>query len=94
MAKIKYDIKQSADGIVTLNIGGVTVQFKSREQLNKFALELQESIHDRWVGKYKLQDTDDGKLMITISKATGPIVAKDYEQAMMFAQQLYEDTAQ
>ena len=92
MKKAKYNIKEKENGNVLFEMSGVSVTFSSRKGLNKFAMELWESIKDRRVGKFKLQDEDNGNLKIIISKANGVIVAKDYDQAEAFAEQLYNDT--
>lgn len=80
-----------SDGITSLTIAGTTELFKTREAALHFALELSEQLSDRRVGKFRLQDTDGGKLQMIMNKSGNVINFKDYDQAEKLAEMLIKD---
>ena len=89
--KKQYTINTMSDGITSLTIAGVTELFKTRKAALHFALELGEQLSDRRVGKFRLQDTDEGKLQMIMNKSGNVINFKDYDQAEKLAEMLIND---
>ena len=90
--KKPYTIRTSSDGIVSVTFAGLTEMFKTREVVNSFALELATQLSDRRNGKFHLQDMPDGRLALIMHKTNHTIYFKGYDQALMFAEMLFNDT--
>ena len=90
--KKPYTIRTASDGIVSVTFAGITEIFKTRKVVNNFALELANQISDRRNGKFHLQDMPDGRLALIMHKTNNIIYFKDYDQAAMFAEMLFNDT--
>ena len=90
--KKPYTIRTSSDGIVSVTFAGLTEMFKTREVVNSFALELATQLSDRRTGKFHLQDMPDGRLALIMHKTNHTIYFKGYDQALMFAEMLFNDT--
>lgn len=92
MAKKKpYTIETASDGIVTLNIAGLTEKFRTKKALNGFAFELAKQISERRTGMFHLQDQEDGRLTLVMHKTGNMLHFKNYDQAMKLAEMLVED---
>ena len=90
--KKPYTIRTASDGIVSVTFAGLTEMFKTREVVNSFALELATQLSDRRNGKFHLQDMPDGRLALIMHKTNHTIYFKGYDQALMFAEMLFNDT--
>ena len=90
--KKPYTIRTVSDGIVSVTFAGMTEMFKTRKVVNSFALELASQLSDRRNGKFHLQDMPDGRLALIMHKTNNIIYFKDYNQASMFAEMLFNDT--
>ena len=90
--KKPYTIRTASDGIVSVTFAGLTEMFKTREVVNSFALELATQLSDRRNGKFHLQDMPDGRLALIMHKTNHTIYFKGYDQALMFAEMLFNGT--
>ena len=85
MSKKSFEITRNADNTLTLNVGGVSKTFRNTMSLAAFAQQLYTEAQNRWVGMFRLQDTDDGHVDLIFNKGGEIIHIKDYEQAEKFA---------
>ena len=92
MAKNKqYTIKRNSDNTLTLAVGGVSKTFRNTMSLAAFAQQLYTEAQNRWVGMFRLQDTDDGHVDLIFNKGGEIIHIKNYEQAEKFAAMILAD---
>lgn len=91
MSKKSFEITRNADKTLTLTVGGVSKTFHDVKALHSFAMQLCEQVQDRWVGMFRLQDTDDGHVDLIFNKGGEIIHIKNYEQAEKFAAMILAD---
>ena len=76
--KEPYTITEHTDKTVTLTIGTISKTFRNRKALQRFAEQLHEQATTRWVGMFRLQDTDKGGVDLIFNKGGEVLHAKDY----------------
>jgi hypothetical protein len=91
MSKKSFEITKNADNTLTLTVGGVSKTFRNTMSLASFAQQLYTEAQNRWVGMFRLQDTDDGHVDLIFNKGGEIIHIKNYEQAEKFAAMILAD---
>ena len=89
--KEPYTITEHTDKTVTLTIGTISKTFRNRKALQRFAEQLHEQATTRWVGMFRLQDTDKGGVDLIFNKGGEIIHINNYEQAEKFAAMILAD---
>ena len=89
--KKPYEIIENVDGTLTLRVADISKTFRTAKALNSFAQQLYTEAQNRWVGMFRLQDTDDGHVDLIFNKGGETIHIKNYEQAEKFAAMILAD---
>lgn len=91
MKRKGYRIERNTDKTITLCVGNMSVTFQNDKTLASFARQLHEQMHDRYVGMFKLQDADYGRVNCIFNKGDKVISFKDYETGLKFSMAVLED---
>lgn len=91
MGKKSFEITRNADNTLTLTVGGVSKTFRNTMSLASFAQQLYTEAQNRWVGMFRLQDTDDDHVDLIFNNGGEIIHIKNYEQAEKFAAMILAD---
>lgn len=89
--KQPYSIKVAPDGTATLIIGDVVKQFRNKKALEAFAQELYDQCSKRFVGMFRLQDTEDGHLSLIFNRGGNVIRMRDCLQGERFAESIINE---
>ena len=96
MAKKKpYTITENEDKTVTLQIGGISKQFRDRRALFIFAGRLYAMTECQMVGMFRLVEKEEGKVDVVFNKGGEILHAKSYNDllklSMCIAEDMYEN---
>jgi hypothetical protein len=90
--KKPFEIITAEDGTVTLDFGnGIAEKFRDIKTMRTFAMELKRRVSERRTEMFRLHDREDGRLAIEFSKSHNILNCKDYNQASLLADLLYDE---
>lgn len=84
-SKEPYTITEHTDKTVTLTIGAISKTFRNRNALHRFAEQLHEQATTRWLGMFRLQDTEAGGVDLVFNKGGEVLHAKNYDDMTKLA---------